>query len=174
MSPAKQPSKENEKGRREPDVEKFGLDNFEATRGEETGHAYGGDANRRPRQEVAGVVERGKEGDAEAAICHRVEHAVTGSGEKKIGPEGEAADAGEVAPDERKKSHGGQKRCEQERVRKTAVAPKVPVSNAEAKTNNIEVWNDRANGACNQHALRHPVAIRHRSNADCGHGVRED
>lgn len=77
-----EPSREQEQRRRKPNPEKFALYDLKAARTEKAGDANGGDSNGSPPKKVTGVVERGEEGDAEAAVGHGVEQAMAGGGQE--------------------------------------------------------------------------------------------
>jgi hypothetical protein len=67
------------------------------------------DANRSPRQKVAGVVKGGEETHAEAAVGHGVEEAVADCSKEEIGPQGESAEARDYRPEGEQEGESCQK-----------------------------------------------------------------
>ena len=68
------------------------MEDGETALSEKASDPYRRYADGSPGEEIAAIVERGEEGDAETAVRHGVEETVTGRGEEEIDPEGEAAD----------------------------------------------------------------------------------
>jgi hypothetical protein len=92
------PSREQEQSRGKPNPEQFALYHLKPARTEKARDADGGDADRSPRKKVAGIVEWGEKGDAEAPVGHGVEQAVAGSGQKEVSPQCESTQARNPLP----------------------------------------------------------------------------
>ena len=85
------------------------------------------------------VIERGEEGDSQAAVCQGIQQTMAGGGQKEIHPHGESAKSGQDPP----KPCGGHSAChdsgKKKRVGESAVASEVSVTDAEPESDHIEV-----------------------------------
>jgi hypothetical protein len=138
------------------------LYHLETATTEKARDADGGDADRSPRKKVAGIVEGGEERDAEAAVGHGVQQAVTGSRKKEIGPQGESTQARNPLPKCKEKDESRQECSKDQGMGETAMAPKVAVVDAEVEADDVQVGNDRTE------RTRYPYAFGNAGSVEAG------
>jgi hypothetical protein len=171
---AKEQCGKNEERSRKPDPEKFGFDYREPAVGEKMRNANGRNADRGPWKEVAAIVERRKEGDAESAVGHGIEKTVACSGEKKIGPERDSPEPGRAAREAQEDDHRCQYHGKEKRVSETAMTPEITVVNAKSEADHVDVGNDGTCCAPSPNTLWDFRAIEAGSDPERGDSMRED
>ncbi len=91
------------------------------------------------------IVERGEEGDSQAAVGHGIQETMAGGCQKEVNPHGEAVQAGRCLT-KRWQHHGAcQESGEEERMGKATVTPEVAVMDAESEPKYVNIGNDREN-----------------------------
>lgn len=143
-SEASEPSGEDEQAGGKPNSEELALDDGEAAVAEESRKADGGNTDWTPGEEVASVVEGGKQGHTKAAVGHSVEEPVAGSHEEEVEPKAKRTEAWNTLPKHEKRADTCQKRSENEGMRKSAMSPEIGVMDAELESNHIQIGNHRA------------------------------
>jgi hypothetical protein len=160
-----------EGGGGEPDPDDFGLQDGEAAVGEETRYSDGRDVDRRPRQEVAAIVEWGEEGYAQTTVGHSIEQAVARCDQEEIEIKGKSGELEHAARRDEQRNCGGDQRGKEERVREAAVAPEVGIRDAEAEADYIEVGDDRAESAYDEDTFGRARFIKAGADSEGSNGV---
>jgi hypothetical protein len=146
--PAHQPSRKCQQRRRKPNPQEFSLKNFKAAMGEESPGADRRHVNRPPRKKVTVIIERGEEGDSQAAVRHGIEETVAGSRQKEVGQHGKPSKPRQGLPEPYENHSARQEGGQYQGMPESAVAPEVTVTDAESKSDYIKVGN---HGACRAH-----------------------
>ena len=126
-----------------------------------------------PRKKIARCIERGEERNAESAIGHGIEQSVTGSGKEKIEPQQSSVTWNARAGGDHN-NRGGEKRCENQRVRKAAMAPEVLIADAKMKAHDIGVGQHRAHSTEDPYTFLRPWSVESRSHTERRDRVRDD
>ena len=90
------------------------------------------------------IIERGEEGDSQAAVRHSVQETVAGGRQKEKCPYREFAKAGRSSPKSYEQGSACQESREEKRVRESAVTPEVAVPEAESEAKHVNIGNHRA------------------------------
>jgi hypothetical protein len=93
------PGCDYKKGRGKPNPKEFALKNFETTMAEKSPETNRRDANRSPGEKIAVIVERGEEGNSQAAIRHGVQETVARSRQEEVNPEREPGKVRQSSPE---------------------------------------------------------------------------
>lgn len=100
--------------------------------------------NRPPRKKITVIVERGEEGDSQAAVRHGVQETMARGSDKEIHPRGGSTEAGRSSPKSYEQRSACHESSEEKRVRESAVAPEVTVPDAESEADYVKVRNHGA------------------------------
>ena len=85
------------------------------------------------------TIERGEEGDSQAAVCHGIQQTMAGGRKKEIHPYGESAKSGQDPPKSHEHHSARRDSSKKKRVGESAMAPEVTVTDAEPESDHIEV-----------------------------------
>ena len=116
-------------------------------------------------------IERGEEGNSQAAVGHGVQESVAGSCKKEITPERKSPKGRRGLPEAEKNHCASEERREQKGVGESPVAPEVAVADAEPETEHVEVGDRRAGCADDPNAFWRARAIETGSDAKRRHRV---
>ena len=87
------------------------------------------------------IVERGKEGNSQAAVRHSVQETVACGSNEEIHPRGEPTEAGRSSPKSHEQHSACQKSREEKRVCESAVTPEITVPDAESEAKHVNIRN---------------------------------
>ena len=141
--------------------------------GEESPRADRCHVNRPPRKKVTVIVERGEEGDSQAAVRHSVQQTMAGSRQKEIHPHWEPAKTWQGSAKSYEHHGACHESGEKKGVREPAVAPEVAVPDAESEASNVNIGNYRAQWPNNPDPFWRVRAVEAGPDAYCGHSMRE-
>src|SRR6266403_5617457 len=117
--------------------------------------------NRPPRKKVTVIIERGEEGDSQAAVCHGIQQTMAGGRRKKeIHPHGESAKSGQDPPKSHEHHSARRDSSKKKRVGESAMAPEVTVTDAEPESDHIEVGNHGTNRADHANSFGRAGAVK--------------
>ena len=97
---------------------------------------------------------------------------MTCGGEEEINPHRESTDAGQSTAKRDTYGNSSDKGCENNRVREPAMTPKVTVSDAEMKSNDIKIGNDRTECANRPDSLWNLRRVKAGSNTESSYRMR--
>ncbi len=105
------------------------------------------------------IIERGEEGDSQAAVRHGVQETMASGRQKEKCPYRESAKAGRSSPKSYEQRSVCQESREEKRVRESAVTPEVTVPDAESETKHVNIRNYRAERSDNPNSFWRAWAV---------------
>ena len=111
------------------------------------------------------IIEGRKERNSKSAIGHCVQQTVAGGGRENVEEQRQSSNYAHISKD--KCYYPAQQRGKEQRMREAAMAPEVPVVDAETKADCVQVWNDRTQGTHDPDTLGSLRPVKARSDTEC-------